>query len=153
MTTITKEIARHIREIHFGNNWTWVSLQESLKDFDWRKADSSIESINSVNVLVYHMNFYLNVVHERLTKGIVKFSHDDSFQAPAIKSEKDWMELLDKTWRDAEAFAATVEKFPEEKLFEDLSPKHGSFYKNMHGVVEHNHYHLGQIVLLKKLLK
>jgi hypothetical protein len=29
----------------------------------------------------------------------------------------------------------------------------GSFYKKLQGVIEHNYYHLGQIVILKNLIK
>jgi hypothetical protein len=31
--------------------------------------------------------------------------------------------------------------------------KYGNYYRNLHGIIEHTHYHLGQIVLIKKLLK
>ena len=42
---------------------------------------------------------------------------------------------------------------PEERFFEDMAdPKYGSWYRNIHGIIEHAHYHLGQIVLLKKLI-
>lgn len=151
MNSISKEIARHIREIHFGGNWTWSTMQEALKDVTWQQAVAPpANGANSIATLVFHMNFYLNVVRHRLAGTSEKFRHEDSFAMPEIQSEADWQALLTKTWTDAEAFAQAIEQFPDERLLEDVSPKHGSFYKNLHGVVEHNHYHLGQIVLLKK---
>ena len=30
--------------------------------------------------------------------------------------------------------------------------KYGTYYRNFHGLIEHAHYHLGQIVLIKKLV-
>ena len=61
--------------------------------------------------------------------------------------------MLDKTWRDAENFAGLVEQLPEHKLWEDFTDKkYGNYYSNIHGIIEHNHYHLGQIVLIKKIL-
>lgn len=151
MNTITKEIARHIREIHFGGNWAWSTMQEALKDVSWQQAVAQpAKGGNGIAVLVFHMNFYLRVVHLRLLGTFEKFKHEDSFAMPEIQNEADWQMLLEKTWADAEAFAQAVEQFPDERLLEDISPKYGNFYKNLHGVVEHNHYHLGQIVLLKK---
>lgn len=48
----------------------------------------------------------------------------------------------------------TLETLDEAKLFEDFAdPKYGNYYRNLHGIIEHTHYHLGQIVLIKKLLK
>jgi hypothetical protein len=42
---------------------------------------------------------------------------------------------------------------PESKLAETFSDeKYGNYYRNIHGIIEHTHYHLGQIVLIKKIL-
>jgi hypothetical protein len=72
---------------------------------------------------------------------------------PPIQSEDEWNKLLSKTWSEAETFAGLVEKLPDEKLSVDLADKkYGSYYRNLHGIVEHAHYHLGQILLIKKIL-
>jgi hypothetical protein len=76
-----------------------------------------------------------------------------SFSHTPINSEEDWQALLNKTFTEAENFASFVEKLPELKLFEDFTDeKYGNYYRNIHGIIEHTHYHLGQIVLIKKLL-
>ncbi len=31
--------------------------------------------------------------------------------------------------------------------------KYGSYYRNLQGTIEHSHYHLGQLVLVKKILR
>ena len=49
--------------------------------------------------------------------------------------------------------AEAVKKFPEEKIFEPTITGHTTHYKTLHGIAEHAHYHLGQIILLKKLVK
>ncbi len=44
-----------------------------------------------------------------------------------------------------------IEQLPESKLWETFSDeKYGNYYRNIHGIIEHIHYHLGQIVLIKK---
>ncbi len=46
-----------------------------------------------------------------------------------------------------------IEQLPESKLWETFSDeKYGNYYRNIHGIIEHSHYHLGQIVLIKKIL-
>jgi hypothetical protein len=151
---ITHEIARHIRQIHFGNNWSDIDMTTTLADVTWQQAVATpIPNANSIAVLVFHTNFYLTYVHTSIKEGVYKFDHDDSFKAPPIESEADWQALLQKTWDDAEAFAQTVEKLTVGRNFYNaMPPFQNSFYKNLQGVVEHNHYHLGQIVMLKKLL-
>jgi hypothetical protein len=77
-----------------------------------------------------------------------------SFDHPPINSREDWEKLLNKTWADAEQFAVLVEQLPERKLWEIFeNEKYGNYYRNIHGVMEHCHYHLGQIVLIKKLIQ
>ena len=151
---VTKNIARHIREIHFGDNWTDSAMQGVLKDVTWQEATDTSLPCNSIAVLVFHTNFYLRAVHQRvLDNNDFKFKHEDTFEVPPITSEADWQALLQQTWTDAEAFAVAVEQFPEDRLEENNPPNLGSIYKKIHGVIEHNHYHLGQIVLIKKLLR
>jgi hypothetical protein len=53
---------------------------------------------------------------------------------------------------EAEQFAVLLEQFSEEKLLGDfIESKYGTYYRNVHGIIEHTHYHLGQISLLKKM--
>ena len=50
--------------------------------------------------------------------------------------------------------ANLIEKLPEAKLWKNIGDDvWGNYYRNIHGIIEHTHYHLGQIVLIKKLLK
>jgi hypothetical protein len=43
---------------------------------------------------------------------------------------------------------------PEEKLNDFFAlEKYGTYQRNFHGLIEHTHYHLGQIAILKKLVR
>lgn len=151
---LPSQIARHLREIHFGGNWTDINLKAQLADVTWQQATTRVHSFNTVAVLVYHMNYYVCSVINVL-QGNSLDAHDKfSFDLPPIQSQADWENLLAKTWSDAETFAALIEKLPESRLWDDFSDnKYGNYYRNLHGINEHCHYHLGQIVLIKKLLQ
>lgn len=150
---LTAQIANHIREVHFGDNWTSSNLQEHLADVTWQQATSVVYSCNSIAALVYHMNYYVAAALLVLQGKPLNASDKFNFDLPPIRSRKDWEALLNKTWTDAEAFASLVEQLPEERLWEDFfEKKQGIYYRNIHGIIEHIHYHLGQIVILKKIL-
>ncbi len=150
---LIKQIAKHLREIHFGGNWTTSNLQEHLKDVSWQQATESVYSFNTIASLVYHTNYYIRAVLKVL-QGEPLDAHDKySFDLPPIQSPDDWNKLLDKTWADAEKLACLIEQLPDNNLLENFSDeKYGSYYRNLHGIIEHTHYHLGQIVLIKKIL-
>ncbi|MDP4262403.1 MAG: DUF1572 domain-containing protein [Bacteroidota bacterium] len=150
--SLTEQIAKHFRQVYFGGNWSSVNLKETLADVGWQQATTKVYSFNTIATLVYHTNYYVNEVLKVL-KGEPLNAHDKfSFDHPPIESREDWNNLLDKTWDDAENFAALIEQLPESKLWVSFADeKYGNYYRNIHGIIEHTHYHLGQIVLIKKL--
>jgi hypothetical protein len=150
---LPEHIAKHFREVHFGGNWTGVNLKETLEGVNWQQAITKVESFNTIAALVYHINYYVSVMMKVLQGEPLNASDKFSFSHPVIASQDDWENLLNKFLSDAESFAALIEKLPESKIWENFDDgKYGNYYRNLHGVIEHTHYHLGQIVLIKKLL-
>jgi hypothetical protein len=99
------------------------------------------------------MNYYVSAVLSVLKGGELNAKDEFSFDHPLIKSQSDWQKMLDKTWSEAEEFAQLVELLPESKLGENfIDAKYGLYYRNIHGIIEHTHYHLGQVSLIKKHL-
>lgn len=150
---LSEQIAKQFREINFGGNWTEVNLKESLADVNWQQATAKVYSLNTIAALVYHSNYYVNAAQKVLNGEPLDANDKYSFGLQPIQSQEDWEKLLNKTWTDAENFASSIEKLPESKLWEIFKDKkYGNYYRNIHGIIEHTHYHLGQIVLIKKLL-
>ena len=148
----TQQIAKQLRAVYFGGNWTAVNLKETLADVTWQQATTKVYSFNTIAALVYHMNYFVDAVLKVL-EGEALDAHDKySFDLPKIVSQEDWEKLLNTTWTNAENFASLIEQMPESKLGGTFSDeKYGNYYRNIHGVIEHTHYHLGQIVLIKKI--
>ena len=150
---LTAQIAKHFRDVHFGGNWTSVNLKETLADVDWQQATTQVYGLNTIAILVYHTNYYVSAVMKVLQGEPLTAKDKYSFDLPPIQSQQDWELLLQKTWADAELFAILIEQLPESKLEETFTDeKYGSYYRNFHGIIEHLHYHMGQIVLLKKII-
>ncbi len=150
---LTAQIAKHLREVYFGGNWTSVNLKDNLADLTWQQATTPVYSFNTIAALVYHINYYVSAVLKVLQGGPLDALDKHSFNHPPILSKEDWEKLLNKTWTDAENFAGMIEQLPENKLGENFTDeKYGNYYRNFAGIIEHGHYHLGQIVLIKKIL-
>lgn len=150
---LTAQIAKHLRDVYFGGNWTWSNLKDNLADVTWQQATTQVYSFNTIATLVYHIGYFVSAILKVLQGGPLDAKDKYSFDHPPILSQEDWEKFLDKTWTDAENFASLIERMPESKLWEDFSEnKYGNYYRNIHGIIEHIHYHLGQIVLIKKIL-
>lgn len=151
---LPQQTAKHFRDVHFAGNWTSVNLKETLADISWQQAVTKIHDLNTIAALVYHINYYVSAVLKVLQGEPLKASDKFSFDLPQIQSEADWENLLNKTWSDAENFTKLLEQLPESRFDEIFTDeKYGNYYRNMHGIIEHTHYHLGQIVIIKKILQ
>lgn len=150
----TEQIAKHLREVHFGGNWTAVNLKDKLADVTWQQATTPVHSLHPIAALVFHMNYFINATINVLRGGPLDAKEKLSFDCPPIASEEDWQQLLDKTWADAEELAALIEQMPEDQLADDfVDAEYGTYYRCLQGPIEHCHYHLGQIALIKAMLQ
>ena len=153
MMHISKQLATHLRGVFFGGNWTSVNLKDQLATISWEEANSKIKDLNTILALTYHIGYYvtgvLEVYNDRPLQIRDKYSYDHS----KITSAKDWKTLCETILNHAEILAQHIEVLKEETVwsnFEDA--KYGNYFRNINGIIEHTHYHLGQIVLVKKLL-
>ena len=152
--TASEQIARQFREVVFGGNWTAVNIKDTLNGVTWQQAVTRVQSFNTIAMLVYHMGYYVSAATRVLEGGALEAHDKFSFDVPEIASEEDWKNLVLKFNNEAEKFASLVERVPDQKLQEDFSgEKYGSYLRNICGIIEHHHYHLGQIVLLKKMIR
>lgn len=150
---ITEQIARHFRELYFGGNFTGSCLQEQLSDVNWEMATTQKYGLNTIAVLVFHIQYYIRAVTNVLEGGTVDAHDKYSFDLPPLHNEDEWEKLKSNTWDEAIKFENLVKQLPVNKLGKNFGDgKYGTYYRNIAGVIEHSHYHLGQIALLKKII-
>ncbi|HMW38386.1 MAG: hypothetical protein K1X68_08760 [Saprospiraceae bacterium] len=147
------QLARHLREVCFGGNWTSVHFENVMGKILWTEATHPVQGVNNILRIFYHSFYYVEALHGVLT-GRELNAHDEySFNHPPVHSDEDWSKLQMKFWRTAEDTARMLEKTPDEKFLESFTDeRYGTYYRNVLGTIEHLHYHLGQIVILHRLL-
>jgi hypothetical protein len=151
---LTNQLAKHMRDVYLGGNWTSVNLKDILADVDWECALHKIGDLNNIATIVNHMNYYVHEVSKVLEGGPLLAKDTYSFEHPPIDSQEDWEEMLKQVFHDGEHFSELIEQLPDNVLLDDfLDGKYGNYMRNLMGIIEHFHYHLGQIVLIKKLLQ
>jgi hypothetical protein len=151
--TLAIQTAKHLKDVFFGGNWTAVNLKTVLGDVNWTQATTPVLSFNTIATLVYHIGYYVNAVSAVLQGNALTAKDTYSFTHPPITNEADWQQLVQNTFDNATNFASLIAQLPDEKLEETfIDLKYGTWFRNLQGIIEHTHYHLGQIVLLKKML-
>jgi uncharacterized damage-inducible protein DinB len=151
---LTDHIAQHVIDVHTGDNWTDVNIKNTLENISLQEAVAVTNaSVNTIAALLHHITFYNEVALERLKGNNPFIGSSNGFDVPDLNEEKDWMELKKRNVESAQNLAEAIKEFPETKLFEQILPGSSIVYKTLHGVIEHSHYHLGQIVIIKNLLR
>lgn len=151
---LTQRIAQHLTEVYEGGNWTEVNIKDTLADVGYKEALAVTNaSDNTIASLIHHLGFYNGVVIQRLSGTDPVINESNGFGIPAIKDETAWQKVKDDNMKSARQLASLVRELPEEKLFELTAAGLSTYYKTLHGLIEHAHYHLGQVVLLKKLIR
>ena len=149
----SKQLAKHVHQVYFGGNWTEVNVKDTVSNISWETAAKKAEGFNTILALTYHIHYFVKVQLRVLEEGILEGKDSESYKHPNITSQLEWETLHNAMWNDAERFTKLLAELPNttlEKWF--TNEKYGTYATNILGLIEHTHYHLGQIVILKKLL-
>lgn len=148
------QIAHRFREVIL--NGTWIAntnFKDQLADLDWEIATKKVDSLNTIAVLAQHINYYISGILNVFNDGTLDIKDQFSFDFPKMESQEQWESFLNKFWMDSEYFATLVEQMSEDKLNDVfVDQKYGTYRRNIEAMIEHSYYHLGQIVLIKKML-
>lgn len=135
---------------------TWIAntnFKKELENLDWEIATKKIENLNTIADLAQHIHYYIAGMNNVFNGGNLEIKDKFSFDFAPLSSQKDWKDFLLNFWSDSEKFANFVKNIPNEKLDNFFADeKYGTISRNIDAMIEHSYYHLGQIVLIKKIL-
>lgn len=148
-------IASRLREVFLSGRWIAnTNYKEQLLNTGWQQATQKIDNLNTIVALTYHVNYYLAGLLNAFENGKLEISDKYSFDVPSITSETDWSKLVADFLNNAEKFADSIEQM-DDNIFDQpfVEEKYGTYLRNIEGVIEHSYYHLGQISLIRKMIK
>jgi uncharacterized damage-inducible protein DinB len=154
MSEVTR-IADQLRRAVAGDAWHGDSLFEILDGVTAAQAAARpIKNAHTIWELVLHIAAWDNAVLRRLGGVAVELSDTQNFPTVTDTSETAWRKALAEVQRVHDELVEAVSVLPDSRLDEIVPGKEGAhytFYYMLHGVVQHELYHAGQIALLKKM--
>ncbi|HMR90431.1 MAG TPA: DUF1572 domain-containing protein [Saprospiraceae bacterium] len=154
--TLNEQLAKQLKDLFLTGQWIGMdlNLKAQLDDVDVEMANTHYESLNTIALLSFHLNYYLEGVINVFKGGTLDIRDKYSYDMPTITSQQEWDTMRENIYRNAEYFVYLVEQMPTSQLNDAFTDeKYGTYLRNLMGILEHSYYHLGQIVLIKKLLK
>ena len=156
MTEIERIIDELQRE-HSGEPWHGSPLRQILKGTTAAGgAARPVPHGHSIWELVLHMTGWKNEVRKRLSGAPASDPDGGDWPETGEPSEERWRQALAALERAHTELVSEIRRFPEAKLAEPHNDprapgsKGVSYYVLLHGIVQHDVYHAGQIALLKK---
>jgi len=150
----TSQLAKRFREVLLDGKWIAnTNFKDQLSDVTWEQATMKIDSLNTIAMLTFHIDYYVAGLINVFEGGDLEIRDQYSFDLPPIENDEQWETLKNKLWKDAEKFASLLEQIPDAKMNEVfVDEKYDTYLRNIDGMIEHCYYHLGQITLIKKMI-
>ena len=152
MTEIER-IVDQLARAYEGNAWHGPSVREALEGVTAEQAHTrTLQNAHTIWELAQHIAVWEDAVRRRL--------EGDRAQI-ALASLEDWPpvgEQREATWERAKAaldrghreLCDAIARVPESTLDEPILEGMSSVYVTLHGIIQHDLYHAGQISMLKK---
>ena len=141
-------IARMLEKTWDKSPWYGPSIQSILSEITMKEATQRAGQSHSIIELVLHMASWRGFVVSRL-RGVDSFQVADADNFPKPGS---WEDARKKLAQSQQELVSSVREFSDARLGE-LVP-HAShkytYYTLLHGILQHDIYHIGQIQLIRK---
>ena len=146
-------ISNLYQSIYNGNPWLEVTLAHTLENVTAEQANRKINpNLNTIWEIVNHLIQWRRNILRRV-EGETVLTPDHNYFVPILDpSEAAWEQSLQSLAKSQELWNAFFESFDDSDLAKIYVNNGHTFYEHIHGIIQHDVYHLGQIVILKKLL-
>jgi uncharacterized damage-inducible protein DinB len=154
--TECSRLADQIRRAFDGEAWHGDALVEVLSNVSAAQAAARpIKNAHTIWEIVLHIAAWDRAVLRRIGGTAVNLSDSENFPAILDTGELAWETAVEQTRRVHSDLVKAVSAFPDSRLPEQVlgkekQPYYDYFYM-FAGIAQHETYHTGQIVLLKKM--
>lgn len=149
----SKRISNLYQSVYNGNPWLEVNLTNTLENVTAEQAYRKTNpNLNTIWEIVNHLIQWRRTILRRL-EGETVTAPDHNYFVPVLDpSEAAWEQSLQNLGKSQELWNTFFEDFHDADLEKIYANNNHTYYEHIHGIIQHDVYHLGQIVILKKIL-
>ena len=150
MSIEINRIVKLFEALQHGDCWIGNNFKETLHGVDVAKATATISANgNSMWQLASHIIYWRTTVVNRLTDSLNPPPFKDMF-LPGVVNEKNWKQTLHDFEASYYTLRNAINNLKDEQLDKPTVKKNQTFYELIMGCLQHDAYHLGQMILLNK---
>jgi uncharacterized damage-inducible protein DinB len=147
----TKLLIATLKSIYEGPAWHGPSIIEVLQKLDSSVMLNATPNSHNLVEIIEHMTAWRTFALKKLEKDAeYTVSDEANFKQISTQDEATWNNALKALDESQKKLLAELEKIDDDLLKENVPGSKYTFYFLLHGIVHHDAYHLGQIILLAK---
>jgi uncharacterized damage-inducible protein DinB len=155
------EVDRIVEELnreHSGDAWHGSPLLQILEGIDHEQAAARpLAEGHTIWEIVLHIIGWKSEVRRRLGGAPAGLPAEGDWPVPPTPTADAWQETREALDAAHHALVVAVSQIPQSRLHEPTNDPRDrvtgqgvSYYVLLHGIVQHDVYHAGQVALLKK---
>lgn len=140
-------------KLYNGSPWIDINIDATLKNISHQQAHKRIlAGCNSIWEITNHLIAWRSNVLKRVHGKKIKTPGNNYFEKVNDHSANAWANTLKRFAATQKQWLHYLEKLNPEQLGTLYPGNNMSYYEHIQGILQHDAYHLGQIVLLKKVV-
>lgn len=145
-------IAKQLQRTFQGRAFHGPALEEALEGVTAKMAAArSPGGAHNIWQIVLHTMLWQDTLRRWLQGDLRRPTDEEDWPKIVDKSEAAWQATRQRLRQSNDALRDVVMTLDESRLEEPLGEHMAKVYVALHGIIQHNIYHAGQISLLKKM--
>lgn len=147
----TERLHKLFEDLYAGDPWLDVTLVGTLAKLSAQQAAHKPDpNWNSIWEIANHIISWRENVLERVQGKTIKTPENNYFTYVIDTSDIAWQLTLKRLHDSQEAWLSFLSELQDDTLEKNYPANNHSYAHHIHGIIQHDAYHLGQIVLLAK---
>ena len=144
-------IRDQMRRAFEGDAWHGPSLREVLEGVDAeRAARRPLSGVHSIWEIVLHVSAWKDALCRRLEGTAIELAGEEDWPPVRAAGKAAWKETLAELDERHRALYGLTAGMSDSRLLDPVPGKDHDVYFMLHGAVQHDIYHAGQIAVLRK---
>ncbi len=139
-----------LRTTFNGDSWHGPNLVKTLEGIDLFDAGTRyLEARHTIWELANHITYWIEEVYSSV-KDVTSLSHEGNDWPEMGATEDEWARVSSRLEEAVSVLAHELGSWTDEGLSKTVPGSNFTFKQMVHGLIQHNLYHAGQINVMKK---
>ena len=148
---VTRQLLKDLDNLQQGACWIGYNALQVLEGINATTAQTkAYDRGNTIWQIVNHISYWRELVARRVNERKPVQAELEGFDSPVIADEASWNATLERFNHSYQLLRQAIGSLQESELYLILEGDQTIYY-NIQGCLLHDSFHLGQVIILKRM--